>query len=216
MALPARLLGNRRSGVLLVCTLSCLPWPFAVEGLATQAEARAHDVGAGLARLTLAPALPVPALQDEPAVVPFEELVLEPGSELPQPSGVAGAKPRSGRVKTSKAAASAVAPSRGLLVRADTVLRLAKAGVVPAASPVAAGTENPAGMRLSGVSTLGVGLQDGDVVTHVLGQPVTSRSSVVSLVLQARARREQRISAVFWRGGVPWQLWVEMPYLRGG
>lgn len=218
----ARLFAAGRSSALVVCALSCLPWPFAVRGLATRAEPAARDLGVRLAHLTLAPPAPsVPPLQHEPSAPPFEELALDP-APLTDPRQQQGATlKRSGATKKSQAAgaaaaSSAVSPARGLLVRADTVLRLARAGVVPAASPVAGGSESPAGMRLSGVSALGVGLRDGDVLTHVLGQPATSRSSVVSLVLQARARREQRISAVFWRGGVPWQLWVEMPYLRGG
>ena len=54
-------------------------------------------------------------------------------------------------------------------VRAERVLSLANAGVRPRGVPVPASAEHPAGLRLSGVSSLGVGLEDGDVLTRVGG-----------------------------------------------
>jgi S1-C subfamily serine protease len=65
---------------------------------------------------------------------------------------------------------------------------------------------------LQGVSGLGVGMQDGDVITSVAGAGVSTRSEIVTAVMHARARRAKEISAVFWRAEVPWSLVVEMPY----
>lgn len=113
--------------------------------------------------------------------------------------------------KTSSAPA---APKRGLRVSASTVLRLANARAVPEGVYQGQHGQQPAGMRLMGVSALGVGLQDGDVLSDVAGTPATSRSAVVSAVLQVRARQAEALSATFWRDGEPWRLIVEMPYQR--
>ncbi len=104
---------------------------------------------------------------------------------------------------------------KGLRVSAATVLRLANARAVPQGAYQPPTNQHPGGMLLQGVSAMGVGLQDGDVLSHVAGTPANSRSAVVSAVLAARAKRAQAISATFWRNGEPWRLIVEMPYLRG-
>ncbi len=101
---------------------------------------------------------------------------------------------------------------RGLRVRASTVLALASAGVRPSGSFVPAESSRPAGLVLSGVSGLGVGLVDGDVLTHAAGQPVRSSGQVVGLVLGARAHGAAEIGGTFWRRGERWQLVVEQPY----
>ncbi len=105
-------------------------------------------------------------------------------------------------------------PKKGLRVSASTVLRLANARAVPGGAFQPATGRQPSGMRLSGVSAMGVGLRDGDLLSHVAGSPATSRSAIVSQVLAARAKHAQAISATFWRDGEPWRLIVEMPYLR--
>ncbi len=83
---------------------------------------------------------------------------------------------------------------------------------MPNAVFVKANTQRPAGLLLSGVSGLGVGLQDGDVLTEAAGQKVSSVAAVVGLVLAARARQASEISGRFYRGGVPFSLTVEQPY----
>ncbi len=113
--------------------------------------------------------------------------------------------------KTSKQ----LVPKKGLRVSAATVLRLANARAVPQGAYQSPTNQHPGGMLLQGVSAMGVGLQDGDILSHVAGAPANSRSAVVSAVLAARAKRAQAISATFWRNGEPWRLIVEMPYLRG-
>ena len=58
-------------------------------------------------------------------------------------------------------------------------------------------------------------MADGDVLTAVEGRPVRTEAQIAALVLAARARRDPNVSAVFWRGDVPWTLVVEMPYPHG-
>jgi hypothetical protein len=107
----------------------------------------------------------------------------------------------------------AVVPRHSVFIPAGAVLRLANAGARPSALPVKPKGGRPAGLALRGVSGLGVGMRDGDVLTRVAGQPVQSVAEVVSIVLVLRSKLAPRIDAVFWRGGAPWTLVVEQPYI---
>lgn len=100
-----------------------------------------------------------------------------------------------------------------LFVSAETVLRLAEARVRPRGVPVKAEGQRPAGLRLSNVGALGIGLHEGDVLTRAVGQPALSSSAVVSAVLVARARGAKVLEGEFWRAGERWVLQVEQPYL---
>lgn len=101
-----------------------------------------------------------------------------------------------------------------MFVPASTVLRLANGGAtVPRAVYVPALGERPAGLRLLGVSALGVGMRDGDVLTRVLGAEVSSVGEVVARVIAARNQRARSISGEFWRDGSRWALIVEQPYV---
>ncbi|MEI9948082.1 MAG: hypothetical protein WDO74_03675 [Pseudomonadota bacterium] len=104
------------------------------------------------------------------------------------------------------------APRQGIRISSAQVLALAARRAMPNAVFVKANTQRPAGLLLSGVSGLGVGLQDGDVLTEAAGQKVSSVAAVVGLVLAARARQASEISGRFYRGGVPFSLTVEQPY----
>ncbi len=75
-----------------------------------------------------------------------------------------------------------------------------------------ANAQHPAGLLLRGVSALGVGLQDGDVLTEAAGQKASSVAVVVGIVLAARARQAKEISGRFYRGSAPFVLTVEQPY----
>lgn len=103
-------------------------------------------------------------------------------------------------------------PSRGLRVSAKVVLELANGGASPEGAPVAASGDRPAGIVLSGVGGLGIGLRDGDVLTHAAGAPVRTETDVVSAVIGARNRQAHAISGRFWRDGEPWQIVVGLPY----
>lgn len=105
-------------------------------------------------------------------------------------------------------------PKKGVRVRAETVLRLANAGARPSGIPVPANGDRPAGIALSGVSGLGIGLVDGDILTHADGRPARAASDVIGVVIGARAQKAPEICGRFWRQGEPWNLIVEQPYLR--
>jgi len=101
---------------------------------------------------------------------------------------------------------------RGIRISSAQVLALAARRAMPSAVFVKANGQRPSGLLLSGVSALGVGLQDGDVLTEAAGQKATSTAAVVGVVLAARARKAPEISGRFYRGGVPFSLTVEQPY----
>lgn len=102
--------------------------------------------------------------------------------------------------------------TRGVRVSAAQVLALAARRAMPKAVPVKASAEHPAGLLLRGVSGLGIGMQDGDVLTEAAGQKATSVAVVVGVVLAARGRQATEISGRFYRAGVPYLLVVEQPY----
>ncbi len=118
------------------------------------------------------------------------------------------------RRSTSGGSARVDAPHRGVRIPAATVLRVANSGARPTGIPVPAEGSRPAGLMLSGVSALGVGIQDGDVLTHAAGRPALSESDVISMVIAARGQEVPVIGGQFWRNGEPWNLVVEQPYVR--
>lgn len=108
-----------------------------------------------------------------------------------------------------------VTPLSGIRISSAQVLALAARRAMPSAAFVKANAQRPAGLLLSGVSALGVGLQDGDVLTEAAGQKASSVALVVGVVLAARARQVAEISGRFYRGGMPFSLTVEQPYPKG-
>jgi hypothetical protein len=107
-----------------------------------------------------------------------------------------------------------VVPVHGIRVRADAVLRLANAGMRPSGIPVAARGNRPAGLALVGVSGLGIGLEDGDVLVSAGGRPALSVGDVVGVVIGSRGAHAPEICGRFWRKGAPWNLIVEQPYVK--
>jgi len=103
-------------------------------------------------------------------------------------------------------------PVHGIRISAAQVLALAERRAMPQALPVKANAYHPAGLLLRGVSALGVGVQDGDVLTEAAGQKATSVATVIGIVLAARARQTPEISGRFFRAGVPFLVTVEQPY----
>ena len=100
----------------------------------------------------------------------------------------------------------------GIRVSAAQVLALAERRAMPQAVPVKANAYHPAGLLLRGVSALGIGMQDGDVLTEAAGQKASSVAAVIGVVLAARARQSPEISGRFYRAGVPFSVTVEQPY----
>jgi hypothetical protein len=161
---------------------------------------RAGAVMAGLFGTAAAFLRAPPAPEEDPDLVPTSGGLAENATPLPAPAAKKGAR------------AKRPAAVKALFVSADTVLKIASTRVHLRGVPVAREGTRPAGLRLVGVSGLGVGLLDGDVLTKALGQPVLSRSEVVRAVLGARARGEKVLEGEFYRGTERWVLRVEQPY----
>lgn len=164
-----------------------------------------REASAWCSRLPRAAASPPAAEATQRAIPgPFAEAVAPVARSASQ-------RAASPRRKSEKPAAKTV---QGVFVPASAVLNLARIGVLPQAALVAAAGSRPAGLKLSGVSGLGLGMRDGDVLTRVAGVPVASVSQVVALVVQAREKQAQHIGAEFFRDGSRWSLTVEQPYLQ--
>ncbi len=176
--------------------LTLILWPTLLAGFSERLCSLAQRGGFQFGLLYPAPKPPPAIPLDLPEPEPFEVEEDEPEPEAPDTPAL---KPRKRRV-------------RGLRVRQETILRLARARAIPTTNPVPAKWGRPAGLAFSDVSALGVGLKDGDVLTKVAGVPALNRGSVISTVMSVRERRAPTISAEFWRGGERYQLLVEMPY----
>jgi hypothetical protein len=104
-----------------------------------------------------------------------------------------------------------VAP-RAVFIGHDTMLRLVNERAVPEGRPVPRAGQRPAGIQLLGVTPMGLGMRDGDILTDVEGRSVTSEAAVVGAVVAALSRHAPTIQARFFRAGRPWTLIVEIPY----
>jgi len=111
-----------------------------------------------------------------------------------------------------------VAPSqagearRSIHITSATVLCLAQQGLQPTGKPVGAKGKRPAGIAVFGVSGLGLGVRDGDVVTDILGQPVRSVAQGIALIIAARVSNRATIEGTVWHAMRPYTVTVEQPY----
>jgi len=203
-ALLFRIAARVRFPVALALLALLLP-AFAVRLCAlTYADRLGAGIAAGL--IAVVPSLPAPASEG----VAGEFVDAEPPVDArPSVQGVvfAGKQPR-------HASHPPPSPKHGIRITSAQVLALAARRAMPQAVFVQASAAHPAGLLLAGVSGLGVGLQDGDVLTEAAGQKATSVAAVVGIVLAARSRQASEISGRFYRGGVPFLLTVEQPYPR--
>ncbi|HEX2870329.1 MAG TPA: hypothetical protein VHP33_03720 [Polyangiaceae bacterium] len=106
-----------------------------------------------------------------------------------------------------------VKPS-ALFVSEATVLRLAQSSARPQGSFVAQSDQHPAGLRLSGVAALGIGVQDGDILIEALGITPRAPGQVIGAIIEARAKQARFLSGTLWRQGQTFAITVEQPYLR--
>lgn len=181
-----------------------LPLPLLV-AVAAFGSARAADaLGArlGAAFAVIGPTVGAQAKEDfsDPFELPAD--LAAPGRDTP------AAVKQPARKKTLKKA-----PAKGIFVSAQTVLKLASRGGRPRGTPVKAAGARPAGLLLSGVSALGIGLEDGDVLTRALGRPALSAGSVVEGVIVARSKRVKVLDGEIYRGNDRYLIQVEQPYL---
>jgi hypothetical protein len=188
-----------------------LALPFALVAWGANAAA---DRVAGIAAASLAGLghwASGPASAPEPAA--GQELALAPVDV------VSGDAPRSAPLADVQAEKRAkrrsvprVVVARAVRVPRETVLRLANSGTRLRGVPVKAEGLRPAGILLSGVSALGIGLQDGDVLVEAVNRPALDVGGVVAAVIAARSARVPELTGRFWRHGELWLLVVEQPY----
>jgi len=133
-----------------------------------------------------------------------------PTDEAPLAVGEAATQsPAHGSAKTRPKSAAAGA----VFVSKATVLELAKSPARPRGSFVSQTPEHPAGLRLWGVSALGIGVQDGDVLIEALGATPRSPGQVIAAIIEARAKQPRFLSGTLFRHGQRVPITVEQPYV---
>ncbi len=185
--------------------LTLLPLAGALSAYSVEIAAPSIARSLANAAKVLTPATPEPAAVFVEADVPLEA-PKQPSDEV--------SSPRPTSVRPRPPVARSAIPKKGVRIRAARVLQLANAGARPSGIFVPARGNRPPGLALAGVSGLGVGLIDGDVLTHAGGRPATSASAIVGMIIGARAKRVPELSGRFWRQGEAWNLIVEQPYVR--
>jgi len=134
------------------------------------------------------------------------------GPEPPEAKRRSAGRGRKSPGRRAKAVAAKAVPS-SLMVRSAMVLRIAESGARPSGVPVPASDVCPAGIALSGVSSLGLGLRDGDRLVRAVGMPALDPGAVISAVVASRGARVPVISGQICRDGALFTLVVEQPYL---
>ncbi|HLV19489.1 MAG TPA: hypothetical protein VKZ49_01355 [Polyangiaceae bacterium] len=175
------------------------------------ADMMGRQAGAALERAVRQSGLFWTSVQPPPAIELLPEVEPNATADIRPPPSTARA-PSSGRA-ARRPPTSPRAPT-GVRVAADQVLRLARAGARPSGVKVPARGKRPPGLALRGVSALGIGVQDGDVLTHVEGQPVASVGAVIGHIVAARGAGAAVIHGRLWRGDRAFVLVVEQPYLK--
>lgn len=185
--------------------LTTMPFAALTAGAGDRAERAFHDVGALLAEgVSFVAQSAASAKREAPQNPSASEVVAEPQSE----GGHRGApaKARKGRRGPGELSVH---------VGEARLLELARMRAVPRGQSVPEKGPRPAGIALYGVSGLGVGLRDGDVLTAVEGRPVQAEGQVIGVVLGVLARHARRITGEFWRGTERGSIVVDLPIVSG-
>jgi len=134
-----------------------------------------------------------------------EPVLSEPAPQTPHdaPSNADAVAHRSPRPDSSR--------HRGIVVRADAVIRAVHSGGRPSSVPAPASGIRPQGLSLAGVSNFGTGLHDGDILTNVGGTSATSEGAVIGTVAGAIGQGAKVITGVVWRGDQRIDVAVEIP-----
>jgi hypothetical protein len=145
-----------------------------------------------------------------------EPRVVVPLPPTPEAAAIAAIE---GDDATVAPATSAEAPQptitqSGIGVSRARVMAAVKAGIRPSGSGVSATSWRPAGLAVHGISAVGVGLRDGDVLTKVGGTAATSPGAVISAVRAALRRKQPAIVGEVWRGHHRFLVSVELPRVR--
>lgn len=149
-------------------------------------------------------------ISESPAVIESDSPVFVEAANLAARKSPGGGYLFADMRPRKSARSAALLPS--ISIDADTVLCIAEKGFAPTAKPVSPKGKRPAGIAVYGVSALGLGVLDGDVLTEVLGQPVRSQAQVVALVMVARGANKSTISGTLWRGMRAYSVSVQQPY----
>ncbi len=175
------------------------------------ADRQATRIGAGLSALgeAMSDAEPRHQEEDREEVARWRAQLAGSWDELSSSEGSLGPSPKAPTARGS-------ALRRGVYVTAQKVLALARAGARPSGIRVGPQGSRPGGLMLIGVSGLGVGLRDGDILIQAAGQPAVSEESVVAAVVKARGARRAQISGRVWRDGTSFPLVVAQPYVGPG
>lgn len=207
----------------LVILLGALPFV----GLAQRARSAADAFSGAAAVHALALGRGLSALQEEarPTALPpsqnAERIAQLSGRDLP-PAAPANADPTAAKstAKTTQVAKRSDEPPSpkapqavGVLIRRARVLAAANAGIRPSGVPVPSTSYRPAGLALIGVSAIGVGLRDGDVLTRAGGTAARSDGAIVAAVTVALRRGAPAITADVWRGPRRLIVTVQLPKL---
>lgn len=145
------------------------------------------------------------------ASVSVAEAPLELDEPLPSETRLTatGKAPAAGKGRTARP------PAQGtLFVSAAKVLELSQSAARPQSAFVPATATHPAGLRLSGVAGLGIGVQDGDILIEALGVTPQSPGQIIGAIIEARAKQARYLSGKLWRRGQVLRITVEQPYLR--
>jgi len=213
---------HRRTLTALLVALSFVPVAIA---LRSQIERRASSVALhGLRRVGAWVARPPQAPPDAEEFLPLlPQLggVSQPGTDraaAAQSGSQPGPKKNQRLGPAHKWAAPPILPEPvSRRAQAAQVLSWVQARLMPGGRTREAGFGLPAGIELSGVAGLGIGLLDGDRLVAVDGAPVSERAQVVSLVLAARGRHAPQLVATLGRrtasGPRTFSVTVEQPYL---
>lgn len=104
--------------------------------------------------------------------------------------------------------------SGALFVSAAKVLELSRTAVRPQGAFVPATATHPAGLRLSRVAALGIGVQDGDILIEAMGVSPQSPGQIIGAIIAARVEQARHLSGTLWRRGQVLRITVEQPYLH--
>jgi hypothetical protein len=179
--------------------------PFVLVARAGQSSLAPLSEAAVAALLRVTAGLAVAAASPAPEV----DLDLDLGLELEAPTQVA--LQHNGKA-SGRAPKLVPKPPPALFVSRATVLKLAQSAARPRGSFVGGTPQHPAGLRLSGVAGLGIGLQDGDILIEAMGIAPRASAEIVGAVVEARARRAEALSGTLWRRGQTFRITVQQPY----
>lgn len=194
-----RIRGATRAGLLLALA------PFAV--VAVGARVLVPRLGDGMARTiaSLASAVPRPPPSDAPSNEPSP-----PEGEADGGAGVRAAQPAPRAAWSAPRVAGIDVPAARLARLTERQLR----GI--GATTVTDGDGNAVGARLSGVSALGVGLADGDVVTSIDGQATPTGDAATAAALGAWGGRRGVVRGTVLRGEQTIAVTVHVPVVDAG